>query len=266
MLGRTINSKAIETNNFEYPFLPTKTFLTSADISFVNLETPILKNCPIKPTGTVFCASASWISAIENSGIDVLSLANNHTLDHQKAGFDETLSLLLSQNLWVTGSDFDVVKEVNGVKFGFLSFNDISPTSPEKLVVQRVPILKTKADVVIVSFHFGNEYTHTPSSRQRLLAHKAIDLGADVIVGHHPHWIQPVEIYKDKPIIYSHGNFIFDQYWSTKTRQGMVSKLTFYDQSLVDLELIPISIDLTGTPSISTGNDVTQILNYIRSK
>jgi hypothetical protein len=119
MLGRTINSKAIETNNFEYPFLPTKTFLTSADISFVNLETPILKNCPIKPTGTVFCASASWISAIENSGIDVLSLANNHTLDHQKAGFDETLSLLLSQNLWVTGSDFDVVKEVNGVKFGF---------------------------------------------------------------------------------------------------------------------------------------------------
>ncbi len=118
----------------------------------------------------------------------------------------------------------------------------------------------TTSDIVIVQFHWGNEYTMEITERQRMLAHLAIDSGADLIIGNHPHWVQPVEIYKGKFIAYAHGNFVFDQEWSPETKQGVVGKYTFFDGELVDAEFLPIQIENYGQPHFLTGQPAKEIL------
>ncbi len=95
---------------------------------------------------------------------------------------------------------------------------------------------KAQSDVLIVSFHFGEEYKTVHNSRQEELAHGAIDSGADMVIGHHPHVIEDVEVYKDKPIVYSLGNFIFDQNFSTNTMRGMLFSATYENSTLVKTE------------------------------
>ncbi len=112
----------------------------------------------------------------------------------------------------------------------------------KSLVSDEVVKSKLTADIVIVSFHWGEEYTKTITSHQKELAHIAIESGADVVVGHHPHWVQEKEIYHDKPVYYSLGNFVFDQMWSEETRKGVLLKLVFNGRALVGEELLPILI------------------------
>ena len=95
------------------------------------------------------------------------------------------------------------------------------------------------------------------------MAHLAIDSGADLIIGNHAHWIQPLEIYKDKLIMYAHGNFIFDQMWSQETREGVVGKYTFYNKKLVDVEYSPIQIDDYGQPHFVEGEQKERMLKNL---
>ena len=102
--------------------------------------------------------------------------------------------------------------------------------------------------MVIATFHWGNEYSHR-SLHQVELAHLAVDSGADVVIGHHPHWVQEVETYLGKPIYYSLGNLVFDQMWSEETRTGLVVKLNFSGSTLISQEQIPIKIFDYGQPA-----------------
>jgi poly-gamma-glutamate synthesis protein (capsule biosynthesis protein) len=113
---------------------------------------------------------------------------------------------------------------------------------------------------VVVTFHWGTEYTSQPSAQTIAIAHDAIDTGADLIIGNHPHWIQPVEIYKGKVITYAHGNFVFDQMWSMETRHGVVGKYTFYNNKIVDVQFIPVQIDNYGQPYVLDGTAKESIL------
>ncbi|EKD67007.1 MAG: hypothetical protein ACD_48C00640G0003, partial [uncultured bacterium] len=97
---------------------------------------------------------------------------------------------------------------------------------------------------------WGEEYTATPSARQKELAHFIIDSGADLILGNHPHWIQPPEVYSGKYIMYAHGNTIFDQMWSEETKIGVIGKYTFSGMRLVDVEFIPTYIQDYGQPTL----------------
>jgi poly-gamma-glutamate synthesis protein (capsule biosynthesis protein) len=117
---------------------------------------------------------------------------------------------------------------------------------------------------VVVSFHWGVEYVTEPTQRQIDLAHLAIDAGADIILGNHPHWVQPVEIYKDKCIIYAHGNFVFDQEWSEETKRGVVGRYTFYEGKLVDVEYLPIRIVDYGQPYFLKGTEAEQIMKHMK--
>jgi poly-gamma-glutamate synthesis protein (capsule biosynthesis protein) len=96
------------------------------------------------------------------------------------------------------------------------------------------------------------------------LAHAAIDAGADFIIGNHPHWVQGVEIYKGKWITYAHGNFIFDQMWSYETRVGVIGKYTFYDDTLIGVEFIPIRIDNYAQPNPMTGQERQDTLDIMK--
>ena len=133
-------------------------------------------------------------------------------------------------------------------------------------IKREIGTAKQNSDLVIVSFHWGIEYTTQPKPRQKELAHLAIDSGADLIVGNHPHWIQPVEVYKDKLIVYSHGNFVFDQMWSQKTREGMVGKYYFYNNKLIDAEFFPVIIEDYGQPRFAMDTQKEKILKRFKEE
>ncbi len=252
--ARVVNIQAAKFNNFKWPYEKTADVLRDADITFINLETPLIKDCPFANDGFKFCGSDKNIEGLTFSGIDVISLANNHAGNYGVNGVQETVNLLNKNNILVTGIDGPAIKEVRGLKFAFLGYNDITKPQPgisnaeeEKIKIE-IAEARKQADVVIVTFHWGVEYRNQPDDRQKYLGHLAIDAGADLVIGNHPHWIQPVEIYKDKLITYAHGNFVFDQEWSLKTKQGVVGKYTFYDNQLVDVEFLPIKIMNYGQP------------------
>jgi poly-gamma-glutamate synthesis protein (capsule biosynthesis protein) len=148
--------------------------------------------------------------------------------------------------------------ERNGIKFAFLGYTDASSMTPksygatsskpgiawlsEENLKQDIKKAKEKSDVVIVSFHWGTEYQQTPSDRQKNVGRLAIDSGASLVLGHHPHVLQPYEKYKDGYIFYSLGNFVFDQMWSEKTRKGEIAKIYFKGIEIEKVETIPVQI------------------------
>jgi poly-gamma-glutamate synthesis protein (capsule biosynthesis protein) len=116
------------------------------------------------------------------------------------------------------------------------------------------------ADVVIPYFHWGAEYVSVPNQRQRSLAYAAIDAGADLVLGAHPHWVQETERYQGVPIFYSLGNFVFDQMWSTETRQGVIATFAFAGSRVTDVQFTPVVIEDYNRPRIAAGADHEAVL------
>lgn len=270
--ARSVNYQASMRNDFLWPYKNIASTVADADITFINLETPLINNCPLTQTGMVFCGSEKHIEGLVLMGVDVASIANNHAGNHGVRGLGETIQLLEKNKIEVTGDVTPVYKKVKGVTFGFLGFNDISGgiTGIESAQFERIKssIAETRenADVIVVMYHWGAEYRAQPDKRQIKLAHFTIDNGADLVASNHPHWVQPVEIYKDKVIMYAHGNTIFDQEWSEKTKQGVLGKYIFAGKELVDIEFIPIGIKNYGEAFIAEDPLKTIILDDLKKQ
>ena len=250
MLGRSVNTQSIKKNDFTWAFKNIASITKSATLSIVNLESPLLENCPQTDQGMLFCGTAKHLSGLNFAGIDLVNLANNHIYNHGQAGLKETLSLLGQNQISPVGLGHIAYKEVSGVKLAFLGFEAIEKIDTESLK-QAIFSAKTKSDLVVVSFHWGTEYRAKPNLNQVSLAHLAIDSGADLILGHHPHWVQTEEIYQGKHIFYSLGNLIFDQMWSSETRSGLLIKLNFEGQSLISIDRYPLTIYDYGQPRLN---------------
>ena len=305
MLSRNVGTKIEQAQNPDLPFKKVADLLRGADITFGNLECPLSdSNIPIRD-GLVFRCLTKNFEGVINSGFDVLSTANNHSMDQGIKGLAFTIDYLKSKNILPIGTnkhhceDSDVTSEdeaissINpedcfanarndnlvergGTKFGFLAysytaFNDggrsahplISTMDHLPKLQSDIASLKSQADIILVSMHAGTEYTRKPNQMQIDFARAAIDAGADVVIGHHPHWIQDIEIYNGKPIFYSLGNFVFDQMWSQETREGLAVRLAISDKRLVRAELIPIIIDNYCCPRLATDEEKTKILKKI---
>ena len=206
-----------------------------ADLAFGNLETPVAPTTgrPGKPFQ--FNAPASLPPALRASGFTVLSTANNHAFDQGRKGVVETLDRLRQAHLVAigTGEDRPQAEAVqilapNGLKVAFLGFTDLfnldldrKATEPWVRPLDLEPALaavreaRSKADIVVVSVHWGNEYQHTPTKRQRDIARKLVAAGCDLLLGHHPHVLQPMELMtvdgRRALVAYSLGNFISNQ-------------------------------------------------------
>lgn len=270
--ARSVNNTAVKKQSFIWPYEKTAEFLKSADLTLINLESPLLATCAATTVGMSFCGDARNIEGMKYAGVDIAGLANNHSGNYGKIGVEETVHFLSAAGISTTGMDNQfVVKNIRGVKFAFLSYNDIGSKeqgiawADESAIHKDIASIKTKADLVIVSFHWGIEYERLPGQRQRDLAHFAIDNGADVVVGNHPHWIQPPEIYNGKFIMYAHGNFIFDQEWSEETKLGVVGKYTFYDSKLIDVEFTPIRIVDYGQPYILETPEKQKVIEMLKN-
>ncbi len=273
LLARSINYKMRQLNDFSWPFLQIAPLLQSADITYINLETPLVQDCPSKIDGMIFCGDQRGVESLEYAGIDVVNIANNHAANYGLNGVTETDAVLKTHNFVVSGKSGSNVgyKTVKGTRFAFLGYNEVNQQLGISLALDptiqaEVREARTQADVVVVQFHWGNEYTYNPSENQRRLARVAIDAGADLVIGNHPHWYQPIEFYNGKLITYSHGNLVFDQMWSRETREGLIGEYTFSRNKLVGVHFIPILIENYGQPRVLEGVEKEKILENLQEQ
>jgi poly-gamma-glutamate synthesis protein (capsule biosynthesis protein) len=264
MLSREVERK-MKQNGWDYPFSAVTDFIKSADAVFGNLETPIIVGKEVKTSETTFRSDPEVAGALKRAGFSILSLANNHAMNFGAEGIKETFKYLNDASIAYVGAGNSEDEayapkyvEINGIIFGFLAFTDTDVLPPDSSIydvqpgvavmnvercMEAVREAKAHADVLIVSIHSGTEYTDTPNLRQTVFAHAMIDEGADLIIGHHPHWVQSIEQYNGKYIFYSLGNFIFDQMWSKKTREGLAIKINFDKKGIIDYDEYPILIE-----------------------
>lgn len=239
MLGRSVMATSLTKKDFNYPFLWVAEVLKNADLTFVNLETPIIKDCPVTNDGMIFCTDPRMISGLNLAGVDVANLANNHTRNHGNDGLIQTQDYLKNNGIDYVGINNLAIKEINKTKFGFLGFDFLS-NSPKESDYELIKQSKEKVDVLIVMTHWGVEYRAEANQTQKNMAKKIIESGADLIAGTHPHWVQNVEYINEKPVFYSLGNFVFDQSWSEETKKGLAIKLKYQGNKLIETEKMPI--------------------------
>jgi poly-gamma-glutamate synthesis protein (capsule biosynthesis protein) len=254
MVGRAVEKKSGEHTVF-YPLEPVQGYLKQADLTFGNLECAVTARDFAVSKLYRLKADPSVVPALSAAGFDVLSLANNHTMDCGKLGLMETISSLHGAGILTVGAGQDAVEarkpamaEVRGLKVAFLAFTDVPDGSgafiargDSAAIVEAVALAKKQADLVVISFHWGEEYATAPLSYQRALAHAVIDAGAALVIGHHPHVIEGAERYRRGLIAYSLGNFVFDQH-EERGKRGLVLGCEVNHLGVKRAVLVPIVI------------------------
>lgn len=302
MLSRGVERSISKAGDPLAPFKPLAPVLQSTDFNFANLESPISGNDQIIGKGLVFNAHTRDITGLSKYNFKVLNLANNHAMDQRLPGLLSTGKYL--DNLGIThmgtGNNLAEAWEpkvitVKGVRVGFVgasysSVNDggvarndyVARIEEKDRLKNAIDKLRPQADFIVVTMHAGVEYTRRPNQAQVDFAHAAIDDGADIVIGAHPHWVQVTEQYKDKYIFYSLGNFIFDQEWSEDTKEGLALKITLLSKDATpfrssendptkaarttqveQIELIPVIIEHYSTPRAATDEEARRILAKI---
>ena len=263
LLARSVNFQIQQRNNPNYPFEKVAEVLRAADLTFVDLENPLVEGCLLTNEGMVFCGDPKNVGGLVYAGVGVAALSNNHAGDYGEEGLENTAKILEESGILPTGLGKPSFKDIRGLKVVFLGYNTIGANVDTAKIAKQITEAETVADVVVVYFHWGVEYTHQPTTNQIDLAHLAIDNGASLVVGSHPHWIQGVEIYKETPIIYSLGNFVFDQGWSEKTMEGMVAKTSFCEEKLIDIDFLPVKMGNWTQPYFLKGEEEEKLLDLL---
>ncbi len=273
------------------PLAQVAPWLNAADLSFGNLETVIRTEQALHPDYDAkpgqqpyrLSAPLSAIDHLQAAGFDLLSLANNHALDYGADGLSETVSHLsrvgitpLGANPGATSATQPVLRQVGEVRLAFLAFNAVA--TPEDGLVDRTswhparwdpnPALaairdaRTQAEAVIVSIHWGYEYNLQVDPAQRAIAQSMLAAGADLILGHHPHVVQAVEVVgQDKLVAYSLGNFVFDQGFY-ETGQGVALRAFFDRQGLRAVQALPVWAG--PTPRLMTPSEAEPLLTRLQ--
>lgn len=253
MLGRGVNRQSLAHQDFTWPFTNVRDVLAQADITVSNLENAIIADCPIFEHGFTFCSPSEAVMGLTYAGIDIVSLANNHSSNFGAEGIKSTESTLRAARIGVIGLGQPEIILAKGIRIAFLGYNDIGNLQAvakldSKTIEDDVKKIRDSVDLLFIYVHWGVEYQRIPTDRQITVAHQAIDAGADGVIGHHPHWVQTKEMYKGKPIYYSLGNFIFDQEWSQETKEGLAIRLNYTNKSLSSIDEMPVLIQDYGQP------------------
>lgn len=248
---------------YDYPFDKTRTLLEQAHIVFGNLEGPLthVAHAPVAKKYVYRSPPDKVAPALRNAGFRVLSLANNHAMDQGVEGLKHTIEALDRVGIKHTGAGMNLAEarrpamlEAQGVRVAFLAYTLTfpeefwathdrpgSPFGHEAHVRADIAAAQQRADIVLVSFHWGQEGKTELRDYQRILGRAAIDAGAGAVLGHHPHVLQGVEHYKDGVILYSLGNFAFGTYGQEAFRSA-IAFLTFRDKQLTEVRLLPLNV------------------------
>jgi poly-gamma-glutamate synthesis protein (capsule biosynthesis protein) len=288
MLSRDVGIKIRKSGDYSLPFRKLHGLLSAADITFGNLESPFYDKGPPLDLGMSFKADPKYIEGLVLSGFDVLSLANNHFGNQGREGMEYTFNHLANNGIKYCGAGMNykdahesVEIKKNGLNFSFVSYNLISPQSYKALddtpglafisnneeslskMSGDIKREKEKNNIVIASFHWGVEYVPNPTDLQKKVARIAIESGADIIISQHPHVVQAIEFIEGKPVLYSLGNFVFDQMWSSETREGMMAKVFLSGNKIVSFELFPVIIEDYNQPRLATEDESNKIINRV---
>lgn len=257
MLDRTVG-KRIEANGAESILARVRDDLRAADVTFANLECPLAHEGPHAPNDCIFRAKPETVQVLLDGGIDVVALANNHTLNSGSAALLETIDHLEEAGVAYCGAarDRERAWEPRLVKLGrtllgFVACTDLSFEHGSMCKVgadldafeAQIANAKAQCEVLVVSIHWGNEYEKTPTQRQQEVARAAVEAGADLIIGHHPHTLQGVGSHRGAPILYSCGNFVFDQREGERM-ESAIFHLTWHEEDGWGIRMVPVWIPL----------------------
>ena len=287
MLGGRTEPYLIE-HGPDYSFRDTLPILRQADVIVGNLESPIsTRGRAVENKTFTLRAGPIAVEALKKGGVRVVTLANNHSMDFGPLALQDTLATLTENGILFTGAGMNLddaraaaALKVNETTVAFLSYSLTFPldffasagrpgTAPGYADYVKADIQKVRqtADIVVVSFHWGAERMTAAKDYQIELGRQAIDWGADLVLGHHPHVLQELEVYKGRLIAYSLGNFIFGSQ-SNRTNTSIILLCTFKNHSLVKIEAVPLDINnyrVEYQPRVLTGQAGQAVLNDINT-
>jgi len=270
-----------------YPFDSTKHLLQFAHFTIGNLEAPFGTKGVKFDKKFNFMVHPRYARGLVDAGFNVLNIANNHIMDFGEQALISTMETLDSIGIRYCGAGTNAanagkpaILDYCGIKVGFIG---CSLTFPEEFwakkdsagtfypreneLIQHIHDSEQQADFTVVSFHWGQELRTTPKPYQQFYAHLAIDAGADLILGHHPHVLQGLEIYNDRLIIYSLGNFAFGSY-SNKSKDSIILKTYLTTGGLLYARVIPISVlnnQVAFQPRVLKGKQTEAVLAYLNT-
>ena len=287
MLGGTA-APEMQKYGYDHPFEQTKNILKQAQIVFGNLEGPLTDAGTAEAAKQyVFRSPPDKVApALARAGFNVVSLANNHTLDYGSEGLEDTRAALDKAGISHAGAGRNAIEArqpvymmADGVTVAVLAYSLTFPEEfwagldkpgtafgHEKHVRADVATARQTADIVVVSFHWGQEGKTELRDYQTQLAHAAIDAGASAVLGHHPHILQGVEQYKHGVILYSLGNFAFGSFSNTATRSA-IALLTFRDRQWRELRMVPLNVknaEVVFQPRPLVGRDATEVVEHLQ--
>lgn len=285
MLGGTATPE-LARYGYDYPFERVGPLMRNADLAFGNLEGPLTERGQAQSKRYVFRSPPDRVApALARAGFDVVSLANNHSMDYGIEGLRDTMQALARVGIAHAGAGGNlavarkpVFLNLDGRHVAVLAY---SLTFPEEFwatdsrpgtafghedqVRADVAEARKKAETVLVSFHWGQEGSTELRDYQRKLGHAAIEAGATAVIGHHPHVLQGVERYRDGIILYSLGNFVFGSYSAEATRSA-IAVLSVQQGRVRELTLYPINVknaEVVFQPYLLTGTEADEVVRHI---
>lgn len=238
----------------DYFFANVKHIFEQDDITFINLEGPLTDHKQVAQKTFPIKGDVRNINCLTNSSIEMCNIANNHTLDCGEKGVQQTKQLLDSVKIGVCGYDNIGIVDVHGTKVAFLGYNCLRGYLTKKVSADIIDA-KSKADIVIVQFHWGEESKNFPNPQQKAMGHAAIDAGADFVVGNHPHVMQGIETYKGKTILYSLGNFCFGANKNSRDKDTFIYVQKFVVSADGNISYGPSDIIPCRISSVTTSNN-----------
>ncbi len=271
-------AKYDEVGDFNYFFENVKAVFEADDLTIVNFEGTLTDSTTREDKQFAFKADKSYAEILTDGFVEAANLANNHSKDYGEQSYNDTMDALDEAGITNFGYDRVAIKKVKGIKVGLVGTYVLADGLGVKDSMEKnIQDLKDEgAQVIIASFHWGEEKAEYPNDVQVELAHAAIDAGADLVLGHHPHVLQGIEQYKGKNIVYSLGNFCFGGNMYPSDMDTMIFQQTFTLKSGKLQEdnvtnIIPCSISSVEDynnyqPTPAAGEKETEILNKITQR
>lgn len=267
-----------ETNGAKYFFRSVKPILEKDDLSIVNMEGTLTKETSRADKTFAFKADPAYAAILTSGSVEAANLANNHSRDYGEQSLKDTLATLKDAGITTFGFEETAVMDIKGIKVGLVGIYELAEhMGKEAQLKENIQKVKDEgAQLIIVNFHWGIEKEARPNSTQVHLAHAAIDNGADLVIGHHPHVLQGIEKYKGKYIAYSLGNFCFGGNSNPSDKDTMIFQQTFTIteegvEENDEINIIPCKLSSSNNkndyqPTPATGGEAERILNKIKER
>lgn len=274
--GSFISEVDKQDNDYTYFLKNVSDIFAEDDLTIVNFEGTLSERGTRSDKQFAFRGKPEYANILSSSSVEAANLANNHSSDYGADSLADTVKTLEDEGITTFNGEDTKVLDINGVKVGLVGIYALNETRAKEIEPAMEKVKEDGAELIIVNMHWGQEGAKTPNSTQRELAHKAIDLGADLVVGHHPHVLQGLEKYNGKYIVYSLGNFCFGGNRNPSDKDTMIFRQTFTLENGVaedddNIIIIPCSVSSVSgrnnyQPTPLEGDEADRVMDKIHER